>query len=498
VPTLHLLFSPGGTGFPACGPNSMGGDARPTWPLPPAYSRGSIHMHQIQPERGVAQKPQTIIRWGIILLFLVIPVILFWRRDLFFILDDWSFLHLMVGNNLFVYVRMADGEVLMPVTRTIYYILIHIFGVHYEWLILINCLLTGLNGFLLYLIFKSHFKPNLALALSILYITAAVNSATAQMSFYICAILCLGFFLLSLFFTQIYVRRPSTMSLLLIGLCAWFSVNSWNFSLLGIWTLPVYAAWFGRTGAQRQLGRLVGVIGLVFLIFTAEYFTLNGLAGATSHNPQLFSQFLSWSYVSHWAVGSLLAPFDFLFGVEFRWQTKIVIGLAIFMSTVALIMRAGNLAEKKLCFWAILLNALPFSLVSLARHHFLVGQAFTDRYAIFTIIGALFLLGATWQIIAAKLPARRSTRVILPLAILAAMIGTQVHTLPISTRLYVELSQEAKLRYSNLRDRDVRAQLSGAAEKDRIFFNQNQPFPVHPSLNNGQAVAIYQFLAGLQ
>jgi hypothetical protein len=454
-------------------------------------------MHQIQPERGIVGEKLNVRQLGIVILFLIIPIILFWRRDLFFVLDDWSLLLLMVDTNLWVYTRMADGEVFMPVTRFIYYTLIQLFGVHYEWLILINCLLTGLNGFLLYLIFKSHFKPNLALALSLLYVVAAVHSATAQMAFYICAILCLGFFLLSLLFTEIYVSRPSTMSLLGIGLFAWLSVNSWNFSLLGIWTLPIYAALFGRAGAKRQLVRLILVIGLVFLGFTAEYFIFNGLAGAKSHNPQLFSQFLSLSYVSHWGVGSFVAPVNFLFGVEFRWQIKVVIGLAIFLSTVGLVMGAGNLSEKKLCLWAILLNALPFSLVSLARHHFHVGQAFSDRYGIFTIIGALFILGTTWQIIADKLPPRLSTHVVLPLVILAAMIGAQVHTLPISTRLYVELSQEAQFRYNNLRDAAVRAKLSAAAEKDRLFFNQNHPFPVHPLLNNGHAVSIYEYLSGL-
>lgn len=454
-------------------------------------------MHQIQPERGIAGENHNVRQLGIVLLFLVIPIILFWRRDLFFIRDDWSWLLLMVDNNLWVYSLMADGEVLMPVTRFIYYTLIHLFGINYAWLILINCLLTGFNGFLLYLIFKSHFKPNLALALSLLYVVTAVHSATAQMAFYICAILCLSFFLLSLFFTQIYVRRPSTMSLLGIGLFAWLSVNSWNFSLLGIWTLPIYAALFWRGGAKRHLFGLIAVIGLVFLGFTAEYFMFNGLAGAKSHNPQLFSQFLSSSYFAHWGVGSILAPLYFLFRIEFRWQIKVVIGLAIFLSTVGLIMRAGNPSEKKLCLWAILVNALPFSLVSLARHHFHFGQAFSDRYGIFTIIGALFILGATWQIIADKLPARLSTHVALPLVILAAMIGAQVHALPISTRLYVALSQEAKIRYNNLRDDEVRAKLSVAPEKDRLFFNQNQPFPVHPFLNNGAAVTIYNYLSGL-
>lgn len=454
-------------------------------------------MHQIQPERGIVGENHNVRQLGILLLCLVIPIILFWYRDLFFILDDWSLLLSMVNNNFWVYSRMTDGEVLMPVTRFIYYILIHLFGVHYPWLILINCLFTGLNGFLLYLIFKSHFKLNLALALSFLYLVILVHSATAQMAFYICAILCLSFFLLSLFFTQIYVRRPSTMSLLGIGLFAWLSVNSWNFSLLGIWTLPIYAALFGGGGAKRHLLGLIAVIGLVFLVFSAEYFMFNGLAGATCQNPQLFSQFLSLSFFTHWGVGSFLAPMDFLFRGGFHWQPEGVIGLVIFLSTVGLIMWAGNLSEKKLCLWAIIVNALPFSLVSLARHHFHFEQAFSYRYGIFTIIGALFILGATWQIIADKLPGRLSTQVVLPMAILAVMTWGQVHTLSSTSRLYLKLSQEAKLRYDNLRDDEVRAKLSGAAEKNRLFFNQNQPLPVHPFLNNGAAVRIYNYLSGL-
>jgi hypothetical protein len=43
----------------------------------------------------------------------------------------------------------------------------------------------------------------------------------------------------------------------------------------------------------------------------------------------------------------------------------------------------------------------------------------------------------------------------------------------------------------------VRAKISGAAEKDKLFFNQNQPLPVHPFLNNGNAVSIYNYLSGL-
>src|SRR5665647_1360522 len=98
-------------------------------------------MHQIQPERGIARENHKVRQLGILLLFLVIPVILFWRRDLFFVLDDWTLLLLMVDNNLWAYSIMADGEVLMPVTRFIYYILIHLFGVNYGWLILILSLI---------------------------------------------------------------------------------------------------------------------------------------------------------------------------------------------------------------------------------------------------------------------------------------------------------------------------------------------------------------------
>ena len=167
------------------------------------------------------------------------------------------------------------------------------------------------------------------------------------------------------------------------------------------------------------------------------------------------------------------------------------------MSTVGLIMWAGNLSEKKLCLWALVVNALPFLLVSLARHHFHVGQAFTDRYGIFTIIGALLILGTTWQIIADKLPARLSTQVVLPLVILAVMIWGQVHTPSDTSKLYLKLSQEAKYRYNNLRDDEVRAKMSAAAEKNRPFFNQNQPIAAHPFLTNDQALAVYRYLSGL-
>ncbi len=453
-------------------------------------------MHQIQPERGIGGKNRNVRQLGILLLFLVIPVILFWRHDLFFILDDWSWLLEMDGNNLWQYSRIAEAETLMPVSRSIYYILIHLFGVHYGWLILINCLGTGLNAFLLLLIFKKHFKPNLALTLSLLYAVAAVHSATAQIAFYICAILCLGFFLLSLLLTQIYVRRPSTMSLLGIGLFAWLSVNSLNFSLLGIWALPIYAALFWGAGAKRHLFLLIAVIGLVFLCFTAEYFMFAGLDAARSHNPQLFSQVLSLSYFTHWVVGSFLAPFVFLFHIEYSRVASIMLSLAIFMITVGLIMWAGNLSEKKLCLWALIVNALPFLLVSLARHHFHVEQALSDRYGIFTIIGSLLILGITWQIIADKLPARLSIQVVLPLVILAVMIWGQVHTTSKTSKLYLKLSHEAKSRYNNLRDDEVRAKISAAGENSKPFFNQNQTIAVHPFLTNGHAISSYRYLSG--
>jgi hypothetical protein len=454
-------------------------------------------MHQIQAERGIGGINHHFRQLGIFLILLVIPVILFWRRDLFFILDDWTLiLQMSDGNSFWQFSIMPDCEMIMPISRFIYYIMILLFGVHYSWLILINCLITGLNTFLLYLIFSKHFKPNLALSLSILYAIAGVHGATAQMAYYISALLCLNFFLLSLLLTQIYVRQPSTLSLLGIGLFAWLSVNSWNFSLLGIWTLPIYATLFWETGTKRHLLGLIAVIGLVFLGFTAEYFIFN-LAGATCHNSTLFSQFFSFSFLSHWFVGSFLAPLVFLFHLETSRVAKVLISLAIFVSTAGLIMWVGNLSEKKLCLWALVLNALPFLLVSLARHHFHVEQAFSDRYGIFTIIGSLFILGTTWQIIAAKLPARPGLQVVLPLAILAVMTWGQVHTIPKASRLYLKLSQEARSRYNHLGDEEFRAQLAAAAVVNQPFFNLNQPIAVHPFLTNAQALAIHRYLSGL-
>ena len=151
-------------------------------------------MNKIKAENGIGPQYHNVRLLGVLLLFLVIPVILFWRRDLFFILDDLTLIHQMDGNSVWIFSRMADCEMIMPVSRSIYYTLVQLFGANYGLLILINSLITGLNAFLLYLIFKNHFKPNLAFALSFLYVVAAVHSATAQMAYYICAILCLSFF----------------------------------------------------------------------------------------------------------------------------------------------------------------------------------------------------------------------------------------------------------------------------------------------------------------
>jgi len=285
------------------------------------------------------------------------------------------------------------------------------------------------------------------------------------------------------------------MSLMGIGLFAWLSLNSWNFSLLGIWTLPIYAALFWGGGTKRHFLRLIAVIGLIFIGFTAEY--LSSLADPICHNPKVYSQLFSLSYFTHWAVGSFLAPLVFLFNIEYSRIAKVVIGLVIFISTVGLIMWFGNRSEKKLCLWGLVINALPFLLVSLARHHLNFGQAFSDRYGIFTIIGALFIIGTAWQIIADKLPTRRSTQVVLPLIILAAMTWAQVHTLSGVSKLYLDLSHEANFRYNNLRNDEFRAKISVAAEKNKLFFDQNRPTRVHPFLNNGHAVAIYNYLSKL-
>ena len=94
-----------------------------------------------------------------------------------------------------------------------------------------------------------------------------------------------------------------------------------------------------------------------------------------------------------------------------------------------------------------------FFLVSLTRYQRSVSQAFVARYDIFTLIGALLLVGTASRLLAARMPSRRWAQVLAGV-ILAVMVGGQLGSLPIWSAQYLEMSRLARKCYVRTQPRD--------------------------------------------
>ncbi|HEY9073735.1 MAG TPA: hypothetical protein VIN67_06340, partial [Desulfobaccales bacterium] len=141
-----------------------------------------------------------------------------------------------------------------------------------------------------------------------------------------------------------------------------------------------------------------------------------------------------------------------------------------------------------LALWALLTNALPFVLISLTRYERSVNQAFVARYGIFTLIGALLLVGTAWDLLADRLPPKSWWRR-LSWGLLAVMALGQIFALPHWTEKYLEMTQAAKTCYYVLSQENDTARLP--REEYRKFCPDAYPIITPP-----QARSIQRFLNG--
>lgn len=428
---------------------------------------------------------------GVALLFLALPVAMFWRPGYFFFIeDDWAILSQIVSHPFRQYLAMPDGEVWMPLSRAVYYGLASAFGERYDLLLLVNCLAGGLLAFLFYLFLRQHFRPLTALILGLFSGGAAALTSLTQVAFYINALLCYNFFLLALLLTHHYLKTSAPASLAGIALCVWLSLISWNFTILAVWSLPLYIAILGGTGERRKFLAVTAAVTLPFLLFVLGYFTFAGFTAAASHNRGIVAAFPGPAYLLHWLFGACLSPFFYLFWGHYHYPAwACVLGGAALLLSLVLIWRWGDLREKRLGLWALTLNALPFLLVSLARYQRGVNQAFAPRYAVYTLMGALILLGLAWGIWQRRMRLRPAVR-LLPLTILAIMVAGQLFGLPPWEKLYGEMSRASRDFYQGL---DISGSLPVAAG-ERVPPQFWYPERLH--LTWGQAVSIRRFLRG--
>lgn len=422
-------------------------------------------------------------------LLLAVPVLIFWRPIFFYIIDDWTSLIQMVQLPLGRYLLAPDGEQWFPFFRLIYYGLVRLAGERYSLLVLVNCLGTGVNAFLVYLFFRRQLLPVPALVLSLLYAGAAVHHAIAWNAFYVGYLLSLGFFLGALLLTDAYLRSGSSGRLWGVGVCALLSLLSHNYPLLGLMSLPLYAFLVGEDFG-RKFWALCATVLVVYLVFTVGYFSCAGTHAAASHNVRVFAGLPGPNYLVHLFFGAWLAPFFYLFWGHYHFPVwAYVAGISLLTACLVVIWAWGGRPERRLALWALLANALPFLLVSLTRYYKSVNQAFVARYGIFTLIGALLLVGLAWDLAANRLAPRKLWWRWLPLVLVAVMAAGQILALPRWTQNYLEMTQAAETCYYGLsREND-------AARLPRETYQKFCP-GAYPVITPAQARAIRHFLSG--
>ncbi len=437
-----------------------------------------------QPPRPAALTPWQGLAAAALLLF--IPVLLFWRDFPFYMIDDWTALLQMAGHSFGNYLLLPDGDQWFPFFHLIFYGLVRLAGERYQLLVLVNCLGTGINAFLVFLFFRRHLGSGLALTLSALYAGAALHHAIAWNSFYLSYLLSLGFFLGALLLTDSYLRTPGSGRLCGIGCCALLSVLSHNYTLAGLTALPLYAL-LVRGDSGRKFWALAGTVATVYLVFTLGYLSFAGARAAASQNSQVFAGLPGPNYLVHLFFGAVLAPFFYLFWGHYHFPVyAYVAGIILLAASLAATWRWGKGPPRRLALWALLTNALPFLLISLTRYQRSLDQAFVARYGIFTLIGALLLIGTAWRLLAPRLPRGRPWR-LLPLALLAVMAAGQILGLPRWTEKYQGISQAARTCYYELSRENDAARLS--PEEYGKFCPGTQPV-----ITPGQARAIRRFL----
>lgn len=430
---------------------------------------------------------------GVAMLLLATPTVIFWRPHLpfFYIIDDWTALIQMSEEPFWQYVLRPDGEQWFPFFHLIFYGLVRMAGERYDLLLLVNCLGTGVNALLLCRFLGHHFSAGLALILSFFYALAAVHHAIAWNAFYLCYVLSLGFFLGALLLTHSYLRAPSFPKLLGVGLCSLLSILSHNYTLLGLATLPLYAVLLGEPQKGKGFWPLTLTLGVVYLAFALGYLRFAGFTAAASHNLTIFSGLPGPNYLLHLLSAAILSPFLYLFWGHFHFPVWSYVAASLLLTaSLGTLWLSGGPPERRLGLWALLFNILPIVLISLTRYQRSVNQAFVARYGIFTLIGALLLLGTAFSLLAARLSQRRWFK-LAALGLFLFLVSGQFASLPIWRAKYLDMSRAATVCYQMLYSRENFPEVAA-----KELFRQFCP-TAHPNITPNQAIAIHRFLRGL-
>jgi hypothetical protein len=179
------------------------------------------------------------------------------------------------------------------------------------------------------------------------------------------------------------------------------------------------------------------------LSFAWEYLAFAGIRSTTFFNHSVLSTVPDYTFFTFWVCGAFLSPVYFLFGGHFQVPlVAVILGILLLGFFILVIWVMGTPLERRLGLWALMLNALPFLMVSLGRYTFAYDYAFMARYVFFTLVGAMLLAGITWTILARRVPAGNFSR-LLAIGIVAVMISGQIFSMPVWQKGYLHMSRKA-------------------------------------------------------
>ena len=417
---------------------------------------------------------------------LALPVVVFWRPGFFFIEDDWTALIQMLQGTFWNYLNQTDAEQWFPTFHFVYFIMIKAFGDNYGLLLLVNCLATGINTCLVFLFLRRHWPDWISLVFSLLYGAACVHTASAWHAYNVCYILCFGFFMGALLLTDRYLRVPSLLLLAGIGLCEWLAITSHSFAIMTISAIPLYGLLMGGERGRGIFLRLACVTALVYVLFALGYLTFAGARAASSQNHEILSGLPGFGYLLYWFYGSYLYPACHLFGGGLSRPATFIVGIFFLGVSLSVIFLRGQPREKRLAVWALLLNALPFLLVGMARYKMGVDQAGGHRYGIFTLVGAMLILVTAGRILAGSPRPRFLNRTLL-LFCIGFLFAGQFIGIHLKQAAYRRMSGAALGCYQEL---DSKMSPTGSAGEGDITFCPK----AHPFLTRSQAMAIRSLL----
>jgi hypothetical protein len=417
----------------------------------------------------------------------LLPTLLMWRGDGFYIGDDWILLARLVSVPFRSYMFSPDAEHWSPLFLLTYAGLVRWAGENGAWLLLFNCFLCGVNALLVLAFLRRHLSsPSVAAALAAVYAASGANSETAFTAQVANFAFGMALYLAALLQANSCCRGAGPWRLAALGGTALVCLLFHNFPVLLLAGLPAYV-WLAHAGVPRRRAAAVACAVFVPLVlFAAGHLTFAGMAAVRCHDTSVFRSLPGPAYAAHLAAAALLSPALYFFWGHYHFPIWDYAAAAALMAGCALVLaKLGRSPERRAAAWAAAANVLPFVLVSLGRYHRAVSQAFVARYTTYTLIGLLLVVGLAWEALV-----RRSRRPATARAVGGVLVVLLLALqLPAHARwraYYGPMFREAREYY------DTFPAAAAATPRDapRAFMPER-----HPGLTGEQKAAIRRLLA---